>query len=132
MLKEAKKWVQELEEMLNRLAKLYNKSVEELDEEFENWYDDGGAQCDTGAFSLVELEVFESHYRANKDDEAEQKAYGDIYKKMREFADRRDYTLSDEEIDAIIEECEQEGDSIFDCSDGMLREIVEDWIADHS
>lgn len=55
----------------------------------------------------------------------------DIYKKMREHADRRDYTLSDKEIEIIINTCEEEGDSILDCSDGMLREIVGDWIADH-
>lgn len=54
----------------------------------------------------------------------------EIYKKMREFADQRGYTLTDSEIGTIIVECE-EGDSILDCSDGMLREIVEDWIADH-
>lgn len=132
MLKEAKKWIQDLEETLDRLAKLYDKSVDELDAEFENWYNDGGAQWDMAGGGPNAVEAFESEYRANKDDEAEQKAYDEIYKKMREFADRRDYTLSDGEIDVIVEECEQEGDSIFDCSDGMLREIVEDWIADHS
>lgn len=55
----------------------------------------------------------------------------EIYQKMRAYADRRDYDLSDEEILIIIEECEEEGDSIADCSDGALREIVEDWVADH-
>lgn len=132
MLKEAKKWVQDLEETLNRLAKLYDKTVDELDFEFEEWYCDGGAQWDEAGGGPNAVEAFESHYRALVDDEKEQKAYDDIYKKMREFADRRDYTLSDEEIETIIDQCEEEGDSIFDCSDGMLREIVEDWIADHS
>lgn len=132
MLNEAKKWVAQLEEMLNNLSKCYNKTVDELDSEFENWYNDGGAQWDMAGGGPNAIEAFESEYRANKDDEAEQEAYNDIYKKMREFADRRDYTLSDDEIKTIIDQCEEEGDSIFDCSDGMLREIVEDWVADRT
>lgn len=132
MLNEAKKWVAQLEEMLDNLSKCYNKTVDELDVEFENWYNDGGAQWDMAGRGPNAVEAFERDYRANRDDEAEQEAYDDIYKKMREFADCRDYTLSDGEIDDIIEACEAEGDSIFDCSDGMLREIVDDWVADHS
>lgn len=131
MLKEAKKWVQDLEEMLDRLAKLYGKPVEEIDSEFEDWYNDGGAQWDMAGGGLNAVEAFEREYRAYRDDEAEQEAYDDIYQKMREYADRRDYELSDEEIETIINECAEEGDSIVDCSDGMLREIVEDWVADH-
>ena len=34
MLKEAKKWVQTLEETLTKLAQEFNKSVEELDDAF--------------------------------------------------------------------------------------------------
>ena len=131
MLKEAKKWVQDLEAMLNKLAKEFNKSVEELDAAFTDWYDNGGSEFDLGG-GPSSIEAFASAYRDDRDDETEQKAYDDVYKKMREFADRRDYTLSDGEIESIIEQCEEEGDSILDCTDGMLREIVEDWVADHS
>jgi Ca2+-binding EF-hand superfamily protein len=55
----------------------------------------------------------------------------EIYQKMREYADNRDYDLSDEEILIIIEEAEEDGDSVLDCADGALRELVEDWVADH-
>lgn len=43
MLKEAKKWVQTLEETLTNLSKEFNKSVEELDDAFTEWYDNGGS-----------------------------------------------------------------------------------------
>jgi len=58
-------------------------------------------------------------------------AYEEVYKKMREYADNRDYDLFDSEIWTIIEEAEEEGDSVLDCADGALRELVEDWVADH-
>ena len=41
MLKEAKKWVQELEEMLNRMAAKHSKTVEEMDKAFEDFCYDG-------------------------------------------------------------------------------------------
>lgn len=132
MLKEAKKWVQDLETMLKDLSEEFGKSVEELDGEFENWYYDGGQQWDFPGSGPNAVEAFRREYSTRMEEEDEQKAYDDIYQKMREYADRRDYTLSDDEIETIIEQCEEEGDSISDCSDGALREIVEDWVADHS
>lgn len=131
MLKEAKKWVQDLEATLTELAKEFNKPIEELDAQFEEWYDNGGSDFDLGG-PYPSPEAFAKEYRADRQDQAESEAYEEVYKKMREYADNRDYELSDDEIDAIIEEAEEEGDSIFDCSDGALREIVEDWVADHS
>ena len=134
MLKEAKKWVQELEKMLTELSEEYGKSIEELDAEFEDFYDNGGDEYDCGSGGPYpnSIEAFRADYENREEEEDEQKAYDNIYQKMREYADNRDYTLSDGEIEEIIEACEEEGDSIFDCSDGALREIVEDWVADHS
>lgn len=63
--------------------------------------------------------------------EAEQKAYEEVYKKMRAFAADRGYDLEDGEIDDIIEGAEEDGDSVLDCADGALRELVEDWVTDH-
>lgn len=131
MLKEAKKWVQSLEAMLNELAKEFNKTVEELDDAFTEWYDNGGSDFDLGG-PYTSPEAFAKEYRADRKEEAEGEAYEEVYKKMREFADRRDYTLSDAEIESIIEEAEEDGDSVLDCADGALRELVEDWVADHS
>ena len=131
MLKEAKKWVQDLEAMLNELANEFNKSVEELDAQFEEWYDNGGSDFDLGG-GPSSIEAFASEYRYDRQENDESEAYEEVCKKMREYADNRDYELSDGEIDEIIEACEEEGDSIFDCADGALREIVEDWVADHS
>ena len=131
MLKEAKKWVQDLEAMLNELAKEFNKSVEELDAAFTDWYDNGGSGFDLGG-PYSSPEAFAKEYRCDRKEEAEGEAYEEVYKKMREFADRRDYTLSDAEIESIIEEAEEDGDSVLDCADGALRELVEDWVADHS
>lgn len=133
MLKEAKKWVQELEKTLTELSEEYGKSIEELDAEFEDFYDNGGDEydCGSGGPYTNSIEAFRADYE-NRDDDEEDEAYEAIYQKMREYADNRDYTLSDGEIDEIIKACEEEGDSIFDCSDGALREIVEDWVADHS
>ncbi len=135
MLKEAKEWVAKLEKTLKELSEAYGESIEALDAKFEEFYDNGGSDYDCGNGCgpyKSSIDAFYADYENNADDEAEQKAYDDIYQKMREFADRRDYTLSDEEIETIIEQCEEEGDSISDCTDGMLREIVEDWVADHS
>ena len=50
---------------------------------------------------------------------------------MRAFAVDRGYDLEDGEIESIIEEAEEDGDSVLDCTDGALRELVEDWVADH-
>ena len=63
--------------------------------------------------------------------ECEQKAYEEVYQKMRTYAARRGYDLQDWEIDRIIEGAEEDGDSVLDCADGALRELVEDWVADH-
>lgn len=136
MLNEAKKWVANLEKALTQLSEKYGESVEELDKKFDDFYYDGGSAYDEGAGPgpyQSSIDAFYADYEnQDEDEEDEQEAYDDIYQKMREFADRRDYTLSNGEIETIIEQCEQEGDSIFDCSDGMLREIVDDWVADHS
>lgn len=63
--------------------------------------------------------------------EAEQKAYEEVYQKMRTYAARRGYDLQDWEIDRIIEGAEEDGDCVLECADGALRELTEDWIADH-
>lgn len=131
MLKEAKKWVQTLEETLTKLSQEFNKSVEELDAEFEDWYNDGGAQWDMAGGGPNAVEAFASVYRADRKEEAEGEAYDEVYKKMRAFAADRGYDLEDGEIESIIEEAEEDGDSVLDCADGALRELVEDWVADH-
>ena len=129
MLKEAKKWVQDLEEMLTGLAKEFNKSVEELDDAFTDWYDNGGIDFDLDGESSIE--AFAEDYRNDREEEDESDAYEEVYKKMRAFAADRGYDLEDEEIDDIIEGAEEDGDCVLDCSDGALRELAEDWVADH-
>lgn len=129
MLNEAKKWVQDLEEMLTGLAKEFNKSVEELDDAFTDWYDNGGIDFDLDGESSIE--AFAEDYRNDREEEAESDAYEDVYKKMRAFAADRGYDLEDGEIDDIIEEAEEDGDSVLDCSDEALKELAEDWVANH-
>lgn len=129
MLKEAKKWVQMLEETLTELAKEFNKTIEELDDAFTDWYDNGGIDFDLDGESSIE--AFASGYRSDRKEEAESEAYDEVYKKMRAFAADRGYDLEDGEIESIIEEAEEDGDSVLDCADGALRELVEDWVADH-
>jgi hypothetical protein len=130
MLKEAKKWVQTLEETLTKLAQEFNRSIEELDDAFAEWYDNGGSDFDLGG-PMSSPEAFASEYRADRKEEAESEAYDEVYKKMRAFAADRGYDLEDGEIESIIEEAEEDGDSVLDCADGALRELVEDWVADH-
>lgn len=130
MLKEAKKWVQTLEETITKLAQEFNKSAEELDDAFTEWYDNGGSDFDLGG-PMSSPEAFASEYRYDRKEEAESEAYDEVYKKMRAFAADRGYDLEDGEIESIIEEAEEDGDSVLDCADGALRELVEDWVADH-
>ena len=132
MLNEAKKWVQDLEEMLTSLAKEFNKSVEELDDAFTaftDWYDNGGIDFDLDGESSIE--AFAKDYRNDREQEAESEAYDEVYKKVRAFAADSGYDLEDEEIDCIVGGAEADGDCVLDCSDEALREITEDWIADH-
>ena len=96
MLKEAKKWVQTLEETLTKLAQEFNKSVEELDDAFTEWYDNGGSDFDLGG-PYSSPEAFASEYRADRQDQAESEAYDEVYKKMRAFAADRGYDLEDGE-----------------------------------
>lgn len=133
MLKEAKKWVQELEKMLTELSEEYGKSIEELDAEFEDFYDNGGDEYDCGSGGPYpnSIEAFRADYENREEEEDESEAYDEVYKKMRAFAADRGYDLEDGEIDDIIEEAEEDGDSVLDCADGALRELVEDWVADH-
>ena len=71
MLKEAKKWVQELEKALTELSEEYGKSIEELDAEFEDWYDNGGDKFDRGWGPYTNsIEAFKADYE-NRDDEDE-------------------------------------------------------------
>lgn len=129
MLNEAKKWVQDLEEMLTGLAKEFNKSVEELDDAFTDWYDNGGIDFDLDGESSIE--VFAENYRNDREEEAESDAYEEVYRKMGTYAARQGYDLQDWEIDRIIEGAEEDGDSVLDCSDEALRELAEDWVANH-
>lgn len=131
MLKEAKGWVQDLETMLKDLSEESDKPVEELDAEFENWYYDGGQQWDFPGSGPNAVEAFRREYSTRKKEEAKSEAYKEVYKKMRSYAYLRDYELTDEEIEAIIDECEEDGDNVLGYPDGRLREIVEDWVADH-
>ena len=130
MLKEAKKWVQTLETTLTELAKEFNKSVEELDAQFEEWYDNGGSDFDLGG-PMSSPEAFASEYRSDREEEADGEAYEEVYKKMRTYAAHRGYDIQDWEIDRIVKGAEEDGDNILDCADGALRELVEDWVADH-
>ena len=123
MLKEAKKFVQDLEEMLNRLSREFNKSIEELDGAFTDWCDNGG--------QYSSLDAFERSYRYDQEEEAGEKAYEKVYQKMRMFAANRGYDLQDWEIERIIDGAEADGDDVLDCADGALRELTEDWVADH-
>lgn len=132
MLKEAKKWVAQLEETLTKLSQEFNKSIEELDAEFENWYNDGGAQWDMAGSGPNAVEAFASKYRSNREEEAESEAYEEVYKKkMRAFASDRGYDLGDGEIESIIYNAGEDEDSVLDCADGALRELVDDWVDDH-
>ena len=70
MLKEAKKWVQELEKMLTELSEEYGKSIEELDAEFEDWYDNGGDEFDLGHSPYTSsVEAFRADYENRDEDE---------------------------------------------------------------
>lgn len=124
MLKEAKKWVQTLEDTLTELAKQFNKTIEELDDAFTEWYDNGGSDFDLGG-SYTSPEAFAREYRA------ESEAYEEVYKKLRAFAADIGYELEYGEIESIIKEAEEDGDGVLDCSDEGLRELVEDWVADY-
>ena len=134
MLNEAKKWVQDLESMLNRLSQEFNKSVEELDAAFTEWYDNGGSDFDLGG-PYTSVEAFEKEYRCDRKEEAEgetyDEGYDEVYEKMRTYAARRGYDLQDWEIERIIEQAEEDNDRVLDCTDGALRELAEDWVADH-
>jgi hypothetical protein len=130
MLKEAKKWVQTLETTLTELAKEFNKPIEELDAQFEEWYDNGGSDFDLGG-PYTSPEAFAKEYRADRQDQAESEAYEEVYAKMRAFAAHRGYDLQDWEIDRIIDGAEEDGDNVLDCADRALRELTEDWVADH-
>lgn len=130
MLKEAKKWVQTLEATLTELAKDFNKPIEEIDDAFTEWYDNGGKDFDLGG-PYTSPEAFAKEYRADRKEEAESEAYEEVYKKIRTFAARRGYDIQDWEIDRIVEGAEEDGDSVLDCADEALRELAEDWIADH-
>ena len=130
MLKEAKKWVQTLEETLTQLSKEFNESIEELDDAFTEWYDNGGgSDFDLGGL-MSSPEAFASEYRFDRKEEAESEAYDEVYKKMRAFAADRGYDLEDGEIESIIEEAEEDGDRLTAVTT-ELELLVEDWVADH-
>lgn len=131
MLKEAKKWVQQLETTINELAQEFNEEPEAIEEAFENWYYDGGQQWDFEGRGPTSVEAFARQYRDARSEAIEGEAYEVVYQKMRTFAARRGYDIQDWEIDRIVEGAEEDGDSILDCSDEALREGLEDWIADH-
>lgn len=132
MLKEAKKWVAKLEKALEELSEAYGESVEALDAKFEDFYDNGGCDYDCGNGCgpyTNSVDAFYADYENKVADEEEE--LEDIYDKMREFAHQSGYTLTRQEFRDIRQQCEDEGDSIQDCSDEGLRELVEDWAPDH-
>lgn len=140
MLKEAKKWIQHLEEVLTELSTKYQKPFEEIEDAWEQFWYDGGNCYDQAVWEIEAVDAFKESYEIQMEDDEEEEeeedsestALDEIRKKMREFADRRDYDLTDEEFEEIVAECAEEGKCLEDCPDGMLREIVEDWVADHS
>lgn len=70
MLKEAKKWVQDLETMLKDLSEEFGKSVDELDAEFEDWYDNGGDEFDRGCGPYINsAEAFRADYENREEEE---------------------------------------------------------------
>lgn len=129
MLNEAKKWVQDLEETLTSLAKEFNKSVEELDDAFTDWYDNGGIDFDLSGESSIE--VFAGDYRNDREEEAESDAYEEVYNKIRAYAACKGYDMQDREIDCIVEDVEADDGCVLECSDEALIELAEDWVAHH-
>lgn len=132
------------------VANLVGEGVEEEDIEagFEQFLLDAGMPIEFN--DTAELDEFQKYFAeeylpaladeedrdsvldcADRKEEAESEAYDDVYKKMRALAAGRGYDLEDGEIESIIEEAEEDGDSVLDCADGALRELVEDWVADH-
>ena len=74
MLKEAKKWVQELETMLKDLSEEFGKPVDELDAEFEDWYDNGGDEFDRGCGPYTNsVEAFRADYENREEEEGSKK-----------------------------------------------------------
>lgn len=78
MLKEAKKWVQELETMLTDLSEEFGKSVDELDAAFENWYYDGGQQWDFPSSGPNAVEAFRRDYSFRMEEEEEEEETVDV------------------------------------------------------
>lgn len=122
---------------VNLVANLVEEGVEEedIDAGFEQFLLDAGMPIEFN--DTAELDEFQKYFAEEylpalaDEEEAESEAYDEIYKKMRAFAADRGYDLEDGEIESIIEEAEEDGDSVLDCADGALRELVEDWVADH-
>lgn len=69
MLKEAKAWVNHLEEVINELAKKYDKPIEEIEEAFEQFWYDGGDCYDQGAWELEAIDDFKESYELQREDE---------------------------------------------------------------
>ena len=72
MLKEAKKWVEHLEATYTELEAEFGITEEELDEEFEQFWYDGGDVYDQQAWELEAIGMFASSYRSRKEEESEE------------------------------------------------------------
>ena len=75
MLKEAKKWVAQLETMLKDLSEEFGKSIEELDTEFETWYYDGGQQWDFDGRGPNSVEAFRRDYSTRMEEDIEEEGW---------------------------------------------------------
>ena len=122
-------------QFVNLVANLVKEDVTEEDIEagFEQFLLDAGFPIEFN--DTKELDEFQKYfteeYLPNLTDEKPKPKTDEVYKKMRAFAADRGYDLEYGEIESIIEAAEEDGDSVLDCADGALRELVEDWVADH-
>ena len=126
-------------QFVNLVANLVEEGVteEDIDAGFEQFLLDAGMPIEFNDTS--EIDEFQKYFteeylpecEEDGEEEADSEDYNEVYEKMRAFAADRGYDLEDGEIESIIEAAEEDGDSVLDCADGALRELVEDWVADH-
>lgn len=62
MLEKAKAWVQKLEEAFTELSKKYDTSIEEIEDEFDQFWYDGGDCYDQGLWEIKVIEDFKEAY----------------------------------------------------------------------
>ena len=72
MLKEAKKWIQHLEEVLTELSTKYQKPLEEVEDAWEQFWYDSGDRYDQAAWELVEVDAFKESYESQMEEECDE------------------------------------------------------------